>query len=119
MDKSELKFVDFFIDLLEEYEIERKIDTSLKSISDLTKPLWGGLEDQTPYIYLEKNSNSIQIIEAIEGYVSEYQNGSAWEIMDAMVQKMTYFELKNLDIYEVIDIFDGVIHNEARPDLDY
>jgi hypothetical protein len=119
MDSSKLKFEHFFMDLMEEYEIERKIDKSIETISELTKPLWGGLEDQTPYAYLEDDATSGQIIMAIEGYVSEYQNGSAWEIMDVMVQKMTYFELKNLDIYEVIETFDGVIHRDARPDLDY
>ena len=119
MDNRQLKFVDFFIDLLEEYEKKRKLDKSLETISDLTKPLWGGLEDQTPYAYLDNNATSGQIIMAIDGYVSEFQNGNAFEIMDAMVQKMTYFELKNFDIYEAILTFDGVIHRDARPDLDY
>jgi len=116
---SHINFKDLFFCLLEDWEMERRFDKELSPISNLTKILWGGEEDQTPYIYLERDATPDQIIEAIIGYISEFQNQGAWEIMDAMVQKRTYFELKNLDIFEVIDIFDGVIHNDARPDLDY
>lgn len=109
-----MTFKNFFCHLLEDWENERENDKDLDSASDLTKTLWGGEDDQTPYVYLESDAPPIAIIDAIEGYTAEYQNAGAWEIMDAMVQKMTYFELQNLDIGDVIDQFDVAIH---RPDL--
>lgn len=112
----------FFWKLLEDYERERKEDDGdddfFPTVSNLTKELWGGFEDQTPYIYLDEDASPIEIIEAIKGYASEYQNGATWEVMDNLIHKMTYFELQQFSIYEMIDILNGVIYNYYRPDLD-
>ena len=93
----------------------------ITAAEDLTKRLWGNSDGWTPYMDLSmvRKVTPDKIIEAIDVFISEYHDPSAWNVMDAWARNWAVKpDFAYSDLWEIVDVFEGVIYNDARPDLD-
>lgn len=117
-----VSFISMFRTVLQDWEEERLIDSSMPSAMKMTKALWGNCNGWSPYcdLSLVAHVTPDKIIHAIKGYIGEFHNRDAWLVMDEWVRKMGVTAKSQFpDIYEILDTFESVIYNDARPDLDY
>jgi len=115
-------FKSIFRNILEKWEKEKVVDPSLPAAEDLTKRLWGNSDGCTPYMDLSmvKKVTPDKIINAIDMFISEYHDSSAWNVMDAWIRNWAVeSDFTYSDLCKIVEVFEGVVYNDARPDLDY
>ena len=118
---KDLHFRSVFRKLLQEWQEEQQNDPSLPAAEELTERLWGDSDGWTPYMDLSivKNITPDKIITAIEMFISEYHDSSAWDVMDAWVRQWpTHTEHTYWDLWGIVEMFESVIYNDYRPDLE-
>lgn len=120
MSKDVPSFTTFFLRLIEEWENERRKDDSMSSAENLTRPLWGGSSDATPYMDLDLISElkPFQIIDAIKNYISEFYDSSAIYVMDAWVKCISHESYSYSDLPMVIEMYEAAAFREYRPDIE-
>jgi hypothetical protein len=119
---KDIHFRSILRELLQSWQEEHQADPSLPAAEDLTKRLWGNADGWTPYMDLTMVNKITpgKIVDAIEMFVSEYHDSSAWDVMDAWIEKWSAdSKPTHSDLWQIVEVFESVIYQQERPDLDY